>query len=322
MDEKQEQITAIVPRPKATEVALPEANNLWKLGQAFFRSGLFPNVKNEFGAMAIIELGRELGLAPMVSLNAISIIEGRPSISGQAMLAMLERAGIGVEIVEKNKQACRLTFTRPGKKPWTETFTMADAAQIKDKSGKPLTQKTNYLNFPEEMCLWRCLAKGARAYAADVVMSLYAKEEMDAAVVAEPPVEKPAAKPKPQPRPKVETPEDRKVGAPAGMNKTFKPEERHDLDDKTPDEVRQVLITEITSTVGSSGIIEQDFLGWLFFIQADKKRKWVTKEGETFTLQGGKIEDIAFLAQKAVITAAIAVFKDGMRAEPKAEEKA
>jgi hypothetical protein len=309
---------AIAPVAKTQTALLPDARNLWMLAQGFFNSGLFPNTKNAYGAMAIIELGREIGVPPMIALNTINIIEGKPAMAGQLMLALIERHGIKVEIVQKDKKACRLTLTHQGKAPFTETVTIEDAAQIKDKSGKALTDKINWLNYPEEMLFWRCLAKGARAYCPDVILGLYGQEELDGAASGPTAEPKPAVKPKPQPKPKAQAPEDRKVAPPPVMNTTPKPEARSDLDGRTVDEVRNILSSEITCAVAEAGLIVDDFLGWLFLLQDPKKRKWVTKGPLGFTLEGGKLEDIAFLAQSAVIKAAIAVFKEGM---VKTEEK-
>jgi hypothetical protein len=305
-----EETKAITPVTKATTALVPDARNLWQLAVGFFNSGMFPNVKNAYGAMTVIEMGREVGLPPIISLTTIDVIEGRPSMKGQAMLALVERHGIGIEIIQKDKKACRLKFTRPSKVSWIETFTIEDAKNIKDKSGKALTDKTAWINYPEEMLFWRCVAKGSRVYCPDVILGLYAQEELDGAVSGPAAEPKPAEKPKSHPKPKAE--------APSGMNTTPKPEARPDLDGKAPDEVRHVLSGEITCAVAEAGLIVDDFLGWLFLLQDSKKRKWVTKGPLGFTLEGGKLEDIAFLAQSVVIQAAISVFKQGM---VKTEEK-
>jgi len=37
------------------------------VANALFKSGLFPNVKNSYGAFAITQYGSELGIGPMTS---------------------------------------------------------------------------------------------------------------------------------------------------------------------------------------------------------------------------------------------------------------
>lgn len=65
----------------------------------------------------------------------------------------------------------------------------------------------------------------------------------------------------------------------------------------------------IREALTHEGIEEQDFLGWLFSIQESKKRSWVTRAEDGWYLLGGKPEDIAFLANKALLAGAIKAFR-------------
>ena len=160
--------TVLAPATRSEQSALvPDAKNIYNLAYGFFKSGLFPNTKSVYGAMTVIELGREIGLQPIIALNTINIIEGRPAMAGQAMLALIKSHGVDVKILQKDKKVCWLRFQRGAEAHFDETFTIEDAAAIKDKSGNSLLTKTNWKNFPEEMLFWRCVAKGARAYCSD-----------------------------------------------------------------------------------------------------------------------------------------------------------
>lgn len=84
-------------------------------------------------------------------------------------------------------------------------------------------------------------------------------------------------------------------------------------EDQTPDEVRKGLTGYILESLKVAAIPEQDFLGWLFVIQGDKKKHWVNKaEDEPFTLDG-KIEDISWLANKTMLHAAIGAFNEAKK---------
>ena len=73
-----------------TEVALKpdESLSLGKVAAGLFKSGLFPNAKNEFGAWAITQYGAELGVGPMMSLKNINIISGQLACNAQLMLSL------------------------------------------------------------------------------------------------------------------------------------------------------------------------------------------------------------------------------------------
>ena len=60
-----------------------ESLTLQKVSEGLFASGLFPNAKNKFGAFAIVQYGRELGIPPMMSLKNINLISGQLACNAQ-----------------------------------------------------------------------------------------------------------------------------------------------------------------------------------------------------------------------------------------------
>jgi len=162
----------IVVKKEEDKAIIPSAQNLLLLSEALHQSGMFPNVKNKFGALAIIEYGRELGLQPVIALQTMSVINGRICVESKAMLGMAQKNGIKHEIIEKTREGSTVQFTKSGSEPYTETFTIEDAEKL------GFTNKINWKMYPEEMCFWRCIAKGLRAYAPDAILGLYSKEEM------------------------------------------------------------------------------------------------------------------------------------------------
>lgn len=164
--------------PKPPEGLVPDARNMFMLAEGLARSKMFPDVQDKFQALAKIEYGRELGIPPVISLNLIHIVKGRLGVESKVFLALIEKAGVKVTFVERTKKKSKIRFEMPGKDPYEETFTWQDAEKIKDPQGKPLTKKDNYLNYPEELLTWRCLAKGARVYCAGIILGLYTLDEM------------------------------------------------------------------------------------------------------------------------------------------------
>jgi len=182
-DKKEDGPGIALVRKTQDQIALPDSAALQSIGEMMSKSGMFPNARTPWGAAAIIQYGQELGLGgPVQSLQSISVIEGKLAVSGAAMLALLRKQGVRVEFLEKSPKVCKIKFTRIGEEPHIETFSMEDAQRIhyKTQSGwKPLAEKVNYRNYPEEMLTWRCVSKGARAYASDLLMGLYAIEELE-----------------------------------------------------------------------------------------------------------------------------------------------
>ena len=175
-NENQENKTArteLIEAPEDTQLQkIPDFQNLWQLAEGFHKSNLFKQTGNAYGIMVIVEYGRELGIQPIMALQTMSIIKGNICIESKALLAQALSKGIKVKIDKKTKDGSTITFQRPGQDSFTETFTMDDAKRI------GLAYKDNWKQYPEEMCYWRCIAKGLRAYAPDVLLGLYTKEEV------------------------------------------------------------------------------------------------------------------------------------------------
>jgi len=165
---------------------VPDARNLFMLSEGLARSEMFPDCKDKFAIMAKVEYGRELGLPPVVALLSIHVVRGRLGIEAKAILDSLYRRGVKVEFIDRTKKKSKIRFTKPNGQDHTETFTWADAEKIKDPSGKSLTQKDNYLNYPEEMLTWRCVMKGARIIDPGAMLGVYTPEEITMGEVAEP----------------------------------------------------------------------------------------------------------------------------------------
>ena len=136
-----------------------------------FKSGLFPNAKNEYGAYAIVQYGAELGLAPMVSLQNINVISGKLACNGQVMLSLAISRGVVFQVLEESEEKCSIKFTR-GPISYISHFTMKDA---KDAG---LIGKDNWNKWRKTMLFWRCIAQGVRRVAPEAVMGLYTADEL------------------------------------------------------------------------------------------------------------------------------------------------
>jgi len=122
-------------------------------------------------------MGSELGLNPIQSLQNIAVINGKPSIYGDAMLALVQNhpafGGIQESFDEATQMATCVVWRKGGPKH-TSTFSQADAktAALWGKSG-PWTQ------YPKRMMTFRARGFALRDQFADALAGLISREEAE-----------------------------------------------------------------------------------------------------------------------------------------------
>ncbi len=138
-----------------------------------FRSGLLPQGIKSPEAAAIIALkGKELGLPVMFSLSEISVINGKPVLSANLILAQLYKVGCHVKFDEADDH-CTVIANRPGGEPVTTTFSLKDA-EVAGLLSKPVWRQ-----YPRAMLRSRAIAEAARKVAPDAIAGCYTPEEME-----------------------------------------------------------------------------------------------------------------------------------------------
>ena len=163
-------------------LALFEGNNLERMLTAadkLARSGVVPDtLKGKPEAVfAILCMGAELGLPPMLAINTINVIQGKPTQSAQLIVGrVLQKFPNALfKIVQDEKNLVVKVYAgRPGtdiKDAYVATWDMAKAGAM------GLTGKDNYKRQPITMLRARATSEAARAVFPDVVMGLYATEE-------------------------------------------------------------------------------------------------------------------------------------------------
>lgn len=163
-------LAAFVPQDSA---------QLLKLADVLARSGdLVPKQFQNQPAMitAAIMRGMEVGLNPMQALSSIAVINGRATLWGDALPALVQRAGHHVD-VEYEGQGENLTavatLTRSSGQKVVRRFSIADAkrAQLLGKPGP-------WQQYPQRMIAHRARAWAIRDGAADALMGMQVAEEV------------------------------------------------------------------------------------------------------------------------------------------------
>lgn len=131
-------------------------------------------------AIAILMMARELNVPDWQAVNQINVIHGKPTVSPQLMIALIERSGLLEDmIVESGEGFCSVTMKRFGRTAHKETFTMEHAQKM------GLAGKHNWKVQPETMLKWRAVSACARVAFPHVISGLYTPEEINPDLVVD-----------------------------------------------------------------------------------------------------------------------------------------
>jgi len=127
--------------------------------------------------MAAIVRGMEIGLAPMQSLSNIAVINGRASLWGDALPALMQRAGNQIDVIYEGegddlKAVATLTRGDTGQVVVRE-FSVEDA-----KKAGLWTKQGPWQQYPKRMLSNRARSWAVRDGAADALMGLQVAEEV------------------------------------------------------------------------------------------------------------------------------------------------
>ena len=170
-----------------------------RMADYIVKSGLFGMSKRE-QAISLMLLSQAEGLHPMKAIQEYHIIQGRPAMRADAMLARFQKAGGRVEWHELTDSKARATFTHPqgGSVTIEWTVQMARQAGLFDKTG------SNWKRYPRAMLRARVISEGIRTIYPGVIAGIYTPEE----IVDTPPEiidAEVSPAPEPEPTPESET---------------------------------------------------------------------------------------------------------------------
>lgn len=150
-------------------------SDVMTVARTLLQSGFLPaSIKTEQQAFAIITLGQELGLTTWQALNGINVIQGKPTVSPQLMLGMINRSGLLEDMtVEDGDTFTTVTLKRKGRVAYSYTFTDSDAQAM------GLLGKDNWRKQKATMRRWRAINGAERVVFPDVVNGMYPPEEID-----------------------------------------------------------------------------------------------------------------------------------------------
>lgn len=131
-------VPAKAPKPPVAignkGIVLEDMDGLVRFSAAVAASGLAPKgIQTETAIFVAIQMGLEVGLTPMAALQNIAVINGRPSIWGDAQLAIVRGTGQLEEFEEWFEQ----NGQRLPRNPATYTDTTAAVCRVKRQGAAP-----------------------------------------------------------------------------------------------------------------------------------------------------------------------------------------
>ena len=154
-------------------------NELVQFAQMAAKSAMVPaSYKGQpESIMLAIQMGSEVGLAPMQALQNIAVINGRPAIWGDAVVGLCRQSPHCRDIIETiagdgDNMTATCTAIRAGAEPVVRSFSVADAkkAGLWGKSGP-------WQQYPTRMLQMRARGFAVRDAFPDVLRGLITAEE-------------------------------------------------------------------------------------------------------------------------------------------------
>lgn len=155
----------------SNQLATVSVSDMSRMAEAVAKSGLFGMKKPE-EAMALMLISQAEGLHPAIAVRDYHIIQGKPALKADAMMARFQQAGGKVEWKEISDTKVVATFSHPQGGSATIDWDMERAAAA-ELGGKGMWKK-----FPRQMLRARVISEGIRTVYPGVVIGVYTPEEV------------------------------------------------------------------------------------------------------------------------------------------------
>ncbi|MGN1417436.1 MAG: hypothetical protein ACI4XF_11355 [Oscillospiraceae bacterium] len=191
MESNETQVISAQNNTVAERIQQPAANivadfsRAYKLAHVISTADIIPdNCKNKPADCAIaIDMADRMGVSPMMVMQNLYVVKGKPSWSGQACKALIEGCGKfkpgsvrPVYIGEKgtDERGCYLSAV------WEDTGDKVEGPEVTLKMARAegwLGKNPKWTNMPELMLAYRASAFFARVYCPEVLMGVHVEGE-------------------------------------------------------------------------------------------------------------------------------------------------
>ena len=143
-----------------------------RMATAVAKSGLF-GIKTPEQAVALMLIAQAEGMHPAIAARDYHVIQGRPALKADAMLARFQAAGGKVNWSCYTDEEVTGEFSHPQGGVVTISWTIS-MAKVAGLAGKD-----NWKNFPRAMLRARCISEGIRTVFPGCVVGTYTPEETE-----------------------------------------------------------------------------------------------------------------------------------------------
>ena len=144
------------------------------LAISFAKSGFLTGISTPEQALLIMATGHELGIPATAALRSIHVISGKPVLSADLMVALVKRSGVCeyFRVISSTDEKAEYATKRRGDPEVRQSFSIADAKRAGIGGGG------NWSKYPRVMLRHRAAAELARLVYPDVIIGVYAEEEL------------------------------------------------------------------------------------------------------------------------------------------------
>ena len=154
----------------ANEVMIP-LEQIGMMAKAVSDSGLF-GIKSEAAAFSLMCIAQADGIPPIKAAVQYHIIDGKPSLKSEAMLARFQASGGKIRWKERTPQRCTLWLEHPQAGEIEVTW------DIERAKAAGLAGRNTWKAYPAQMMSARCISEGIRALYPACVGGFYTPEEV------------------------------------------------------------------------------------------------------------------------------------------------
>jgi hypothetical protein len=162
---------------RALTITPKSLSEVQSLADVLSKSVLLPDALKGKTADITVQVlaGAELGLAPMASIRGVHIVQGKPVLAADTMIALVLGSGLCEYFSCTEETATSVTYeTKRKGSPYPQRFTWTD----EDSKKAGLSTKDNYRLYGRQMKRARCKAVLARDVFPDVLAGCYDPDEL------------------------------------------------------------------------------------------------------------------------------------------------
>ena len=150
---------------------LVPVSDIERMAVAIAKSGLF-GMKSPDQAMALMLVAQAEGMHPAIAARDFHVIQGRPALKADAMLARFQAAGGKVRWTAYSNERVAGVFSHPAGGEIEVDWTIAQAKAAN------LTGKDVWRQYPRAMLRARVISEGIRTVFPGVAVGVYTPEEI------------------------------------------------------------------------------------------------------------------------------------------------